>query len=43
MFMKKIILQIGKAKSLPSISAFYNAGYTGNSNSFTFTEKIKMV
>ena len=36
---KKLFYRLEKAKSLPSISAFYNAGYTGNSNSFTFTEK----
>ena len=36
---KKLFYKLEKAKSLPSISAFYNAGYTGNSNSFTFTEK----
>ncbi|MDG2396998.1 MAG: TolC family protein [Flavobacteriaceae bacterium] len=38
-FEKKLFYRLEKAKALPAISAFISGAYTGNSNSFTFTEK----
>lgn len=34
---KKLLYDLERSKSLPSLSAFVNGGYTGNNNSFQFT------
>lgn len=36
---KELLLKLEKSKALPSLSAFINGVYTGNSDSFTFTDK----
>ena len=36
---EKFLFRLEKAKGLPSLSAFLNGSYMGNSNEFTFTEK----
>ncbi len=33
---KRLLMQLEKSKALPSLSAFVNVGYAGNSNSFDF-------
>ncbi len=35
---KKLLVQLEKAKALPTLSAFVNAGYTGNANQFDFLQ-----
>lgn len=36
---KELLLKLEKSKALPTITAFLNGGYTGNSEAFTFTNK----
>ena len=36
---EKFLFRLEKAKGLPSLSAFLNGSYVGNSNEFTFTDK----
>jgi outer membrane protein TolC len=36
---KELLLKLEKSKALPSVSAFINGAYTGNSNSFTFLNR----
>ena len=39
MVSKELLLKLEKSKSLPTLSAFLNGGYLGNSDSFTFAKK----
>jgi len=34
---KELLLKLEKSKALPTLNAFVNGGYSGNSNKFTFT------
>ena len=36
---KELLLKLEKSKALPTLTAFLNGGYTGNSETFTFTNK----
>ncbi|AXT18860.1 TolC family protein [Flavobacteriaceae bacterium AU392] len=36
---KELLLKLEKSKALPTLSAFINGGYTGNSESFTFLDR----
>lgn len=36
---KELLLKLEKSKALPTLSAFLNASYNGNSNSFTFLDR----
>jgi len=35
---KELLVKLEKSKALPTLNAFINGAYTGNSNTFTFTE-----
>ncbi|TNJ44261.1 TolC family protein [Tamlana fucoidanivorans] len=36
---KELLVKLEQSKALPALSAFLNGGYTGNSNTFTFTNR----
>lgn len=36
---KELLLKLEKSKALPTLNAFINGGYNGNSNKFTFTNR----